>query len=80
MIQVKVHFKAITDVYTFVGIVSKYPFEVDMCSGRYIIDAKSIMGVFSLDLLSDIQLNIYSDGFMYKNTQIRLFLLKNVFF
>lgn len=62
MIQVKVHFKAITDVYTFVGIVSKYPFEVDMCSGRYIIDAKSIMGVFSLDLLSDIQLNIYSDN------------------
>lgn len=62
MTQVKVHFKAITDVYTFVGIVSKYTFDVDMCSGRYVIDAKSIMGVFSLDLLSDIQLNIHSDN------------------
>lgn len=62
MTQVKVHFKAITDVYAFVGIVSKYTFDVDMCSGRYVIDAKSIMGVFSLDLLSDIQLNIHSDN------------------
>ena len=46
MTQVKVHFKAITDVYAFVGIVSKYTFDVDMCSGRYVIDAKSIMTFF----------------------------------
>lgn len=62
MTQVKVHFKAITDVYDFVAIVTKYSYEVDMCSGRYIIDAKSIMGIFSLDLLSDIELKIYSDN------------------
>ena len=61
MTQLNVRFKAITDVYDFVAIVTKYSFEVDMCSGRYIVDAKSIMGIFSLDLLSDIQVKIYSD-------------------
>ena len=62
MKTVKVHFNAITDIYKFVELATKYPYEMDMCSGRYIIDAKSIMGIFSLDLLSDIELKIHSEG------------------
>lgn len=61
MTKIMIHFSAITDVYAFVGIVTKYPYDVDLCSGRYTVDGKSIMGVFSLDLLSDIQAVIYDD-------------------
>ena len=35
--------------------------EFDLVSGRYVIDAKSIMGIFSLDLSKDIDLNIHDD-------------------
>jgi phosphotransferase system HPr-like phosphotransfer protein len=47
----------INDVKNFVNIVSKYDFEVDLTSGRYVIDAKSIMGIFSLDLSKSIKLD-----------------------
>jgi len=46
----------INDVKKFVNIVCKYDFEVDLTSGRYVIDAKSIMGIFSLDLSKPIKI------------------------
>ena len=52
---------SINDVKDFVNIVAKYDFDVDLTSGRYVVDAKSIMGIFSLDLLSPIKLTVYSD-------------------
>ncbi|HIT07614.1 MAG TPA: HPr family phosphocarrier protein [Candidatus Merdivicinus faecavium] len=52
----------INDVKKFVNIVSKYDFDVDLISGRYAIDAKSIMGIFSLDLSKPIKLNVHSDS------------------
>ena len=52
----------INDVKRFVNIVSKYDFDVDLISGRYAIDAKSIMGIFSLDLSKPIKLNVNSDS------------------
>lgn len=45
--------KAVRD---FVDIIGKYDLDVDLSSGRYIVDAKSIMGIFSLDLLKPITL------------------------
>ena len=51
----------INDVKNFVNIVSKYDFDVDLVSGRYAVDAKSIMGIFSLDLAKSIKMEIYSD-------------------
>ena len=44
----------IQDVRDFVNIVVLLEYEVDLAQGRYLIDAKSIMGIFSLDLLSPI--------------------------
>ena len=35
--------------------------DFDLVSGRYVIDAKSIMGIFSLDLSKPIDLNIHSE-------------------
>ena len=51
----------INDVKTFVNAVSKYDFDVDLISGRYAIDAKSIMGIFSLDLSKPIRLEAHSE-------------------
>ena len=44
----------VQDVRDFVNIVVLIDFEVDLAQGRYLIDAKSIMGIFALDLLSPI--------------------------
>ena len=52
---------SINDVKDFVNIVNKYNFDVDLTSGRYIVDAKSIMGIFSLDLASPIKVDIHTD-------------------
>ena len=52
----------INDVKGFVNIVCKYDFDVDLISGRYAIDAKSIMGIFSLDLSKPITLEAHTDG------------------
>lgn len=51
----------INDVKEFVSAVSKCEFDVDLVSGRYAIDAKSIMGIFSLDLSKPIDLNIHAN-------------------
>ena len=50
--------KSINDVKDFVNIVNKYDFDVVLTSGRYIVDAKSIMGIFSLDLVSLLRLKL----------------------
>ncbi len=52
----------IEDVRNFVNIVSKYRTEIDLKSGRYVVDAKSIMGIFSLDLLQPIEMTIHDDS------------------
>jgi len=53
--------KSINDVKDFVNVVNKYDFDVDLSSGRYIVDAKSIMGIFSLDLSKPIKVEAHVD-------------------
>ncbi len=53
---------SINDVKDFVNIVSRYDFDVDLTSGRYVVDAKSIMGIFSLDLSKPIKVEVYDDN------------------
>ncbi|CDZ24507.1 hypothetical protein CCDG5_1393 [[Clostridium] cellulosi] len=62
MVSYKIMLNTINDVKNFVNIVSKYEFEVDLTSGRYVIDAKSIMGIFSLDLSKPIRLDAQCDA------------------
>lgn len=54
--------QSIEDVKEFNRIVAVYDGDVDLVSGRYVIDAKSIMGIFSLDLSKPIDLNIHSEN------------------
>ena len=61
MKTVKININTINDVKDFVTIVSRCDYDVDIVSGRYAIDAKSIMGTFSLDLSKELTLNIHSD-------------------
>ena len=57
---VTIYLESINDIKKFVSIVSKYDGDFDLISGRYIVDAKSIMGIFSLDLSTPIQLKMSS--------------------
>ena len=45
---------------TFVSIVQKYSYDIDLRSDRYVVDAKSILGIFSLDLSKPINVEIHA--------------------
>ena len=69
MKTMEITLKNIQDVREFVNIVVLIDYEVDLAQGRYIIDAKSIMGIFSLDLLAPISViahTEYADDFFAK--------------
>jgi len=53
---------SISDVKNFVNLVNKYDFDIDLTSGRYVVDAKSIMGIFSLDLSKPIKVEVHNDN------------------
>ena len=57
--EVKIRLRSIEDVRNFVEVVRQYEGDIDLASGRYIVDAKSIMGIFSLDLMNPITLTAY---------------------
>jgi phosphotransferase system HPr-like phosphotransfer protein len=61
MKSIQVRLSTIADVQEFVSIVAKSDIDIDLVSGRYVVDAKSIMGIFSLNLMAPIQLNAYGD-------------------
>jgi len=61
MKSINIMLKSINDVKDFVNIASKYDFDIDLTSGRYVIDAKSIMGIFSLDLSKPIKVTMHCD-------------------
>lgn len=63
MISLKVSLKTVRDVQDFVHICTRFDtVDIDVVSGRFIIDAKSIMGLFSLDLSKPLTVNIHADS------------------
>lgn len=64
------------EVKTFVNTVNRYPYEMDLRSGRHVVDAKSILGIFSLDLSKSISLDIYSDDCDALLQDIQQFMVK----
>jgi len=62
MKTVQISLNSIDAVKAFVNDITKFDYDFDLVSGRYVIDAKSIMGIFSLDLSKPIDLNIHADG------------------
>ena len=61
MKTVHISLNSIDKVKAFVNKITKFDNDFDLVSGRYVIDAKSIMGIFSLDLSKPIELNIHSE-------------------
>ena len=61
MKTVKICLNSIDKVKSFVNDITKFDSDFDLVSGRYVIDAKSIMGIFSVDLSKDIDLNIHAE-------------------
>ena len=49
-------------VKSFVNLISSYDYDADIRSGRYVVDAKSILGIFSLDLNRPVVLEVYDDN------------------
>ena len=60
MKSVQISLQMASQVKTFVSIVQKYSYEIDLRSDRYVVDAKSILGIFSLDLSRPINVEIHS--------------------
>ena len=62
MKTVQISLNSIDKVKSFVNDITKFDVDFDLVSGRYVIDAKSIMGIFSLELSKPIELNIHADN------------------
>ncbi len=60
MKSIQISLQMASQVKTFVSIVQKYSYEIDLRSDRYVVDAKSILGIFSLDLSQPITVEIHS--------------------
>lgn len=61
MKSVKISLELAQRVKEFVNVTQDYPYEILLKSGRYVVDAKSILGIFSLDLSQPIVVEAYSD-------------------
>lgn len=62
MKTIQISLNSIEKVKSFVNTISQFEYDFDLISGRYVIDAKSIMGIFSLDLSKPIDLAIHTES------------------
>ncbi len=76
MKSIKVSLSMAESVKNFVNIVNKYPYDIDLRSGRFLIDAKSLLGIFSLDLSKPIVLEIHNDNCDELLTELAPFIVK----
>ena len=49
------------EVKTFVNVANRYQYDMDLRAGRHVVDAKSILSIFSLDLSKPITLEVYAE-------------------
>ena len=61
MKTVQISLNSIDKVKSFVNAITQFEFDFDLISGRYVIDAKSIMGIFSLDLAKPLEFVVHSE-------------------
>ena len=62
MKEVEIRLSLAENVKSFVNIVSRFDYEMDLQSGRHVVDAKSILGIFSLDLSKPVKLIIHAEN------------------
>lgn len=61
MKSVKVSINTVEKIKSFVNDITKFEYDFDLVSGRYVVNAKSIMGIFSLDITKPISLHINTE-------------------
>ena len=61
MKRISIHLKDMAEIKRFVNLVAMQDFEIDLISGRYLTDAKSIMGVLSMDLNQPIDMLVHRE-------------------
>ena len=62
MKSVNIKLSLAENVKSFVNIVNRYPYDVDLRAGRHVVDAKSILGIFSLDLSKPIKVETHAEN------------------
>ncbi|MBR4318980.1 MAG: HPr family phosphocarrier protein [Oscillospiraceae bacterium] len=76
MTTTKIQLTNFADVQNFVNTITKFAFDIDLVSGRYIVDAKSIMGIYSLDLNQPIELRAHTEDAEELFAQIEKYIAK----
>lgn len=76
MKEFNVRIETISDVKKFVSTVMTFDFDIDIVSGRYAVDAKSIMGIFSLDLTKELRLVAHTDDTAELEATLADFIIK----
>ena len=61
MSEMMIKFQNPEEVLDFVNKVAKYPYDMDMKRGRFVVDAKSILGIMNLGFNNPIELKIYDE-------------------
>lgn len=70
---IDIKFLSISDVKEFADLVAAFDYDIDLVSGRYVVDAKSIMGIFSLDLSKPIKLVAHTDDITLLTKAVKKF-------
>ena len=66
----------ISQVQEFVNLTTQYPNDVDLVSGRYTVDAKSLLGIYSLDLRKPLHVVIFGDNSEQLTEKLKPFLVE----
>lgn len=62
MLNLKVKLSSVDEIRKFVETCCELDCDIDLAAGRYIVDAKSLLGVFSVDLTRNLELSVYTDN------------------
>ncbi len=74
MLKANLFFKTLEDVKKFVNLAMLKDYEMDLVSGKYVVNAKSIMGIFSLDLTKPVSLIAHNEGDDQLENEIKEFI------
>jgi len=61
MQRISVHLSGMEEVIHFVDVINKFEYNCDLCCGSYVVDAKSLLGVITLQGSSNVELVMYTD-------------------
>jgi phosphotransferase system HPr-like phosphotransfer protein len=76
VVSFQIQLRTIADVKDFLRVVSDCPSDIDLSSGRYVVDAKSVMGVFSLDLGKPLRVDVHDDACASLEQELARFLVQ----